>query len=284
MSGEASISAVSRALQAIELLAASPRGVMVSALAQTLGIELSIASRILSTLAAEGYARRDVFGQYVLTYRLVATASRFVDELGFIHLSIPLLQEVADGTGELVQLALREGDDFWYVAKAEGKHQNIRMLSAIGRQVPFHASAIGKAWLGTLAEDEALKLAVARGLKPFTPQTMTSLAELQKELRKVRALGYGVVVEEYIEGGSGVGAVIQVERAGVVGAVSLGAPTFRVTRDDLARLGAEVVQLAQRLASIWPLSGGSLMQAPPGPPAGDERPAPGSRRAQPKRK
>jgi len=266
MSGEASISAVSRALQAIELLAASPRGVMVSALAQTLGIELSIASRILSTLAAEGYARRDVFGQYVLTYRLVATASRFVDELGFIHLSIPLLQEVADGTGELVQLALREGDDFWYVAKAEGKHQNIRMLSAIGRQVPFHASAIGKAWLGTLAEDEALKLAVARGLKPFTPQTMTSLAELQKELRKVRALGYGVVVEEYIEGGSGVGAVIQVERAGVVGAVSLGAPTFRVTRDDLARLGAEVVQLAQRLASIWPLSGGSLMQAPPGPP------------------
>jgi DNA-binding IclR family transcriptional regulator len=272
MSGEAPISAVSRALQAIELLAASPRGLTVSVLAQTLGIELSIASRILSTLAAGGYARRDTFGQYVLTYRLVATASRFVDELGFVDLCIPLLQEVADRTGELVQLALRDGDNLWYVAKAEGKHR-IRMLSAIGREMPLHASAIGKAWLAALDEGEALKLAAARGLKPFASQTITSLSQLQKELRKVRAQGYSVVVEEYMEGGSGVGAVIQAERTGVVGAVSLAAPTFRVTREDLAAFGIEVIQLAQRLASIWPLSGGSLMSTPSVAPLDDERPA-----------
>jgi DNA-binding IclR family transcriptional regulator len=252
-------------------------------LAQTLGIELSIASRILSTLAAGGYARRDTFGQYVLTYRLVATASRFVDELGFVDLCIPLLQEVADRTGELVQLALREGDNLWYVAKAEGKHR-IRMLSAIGREMPLHASAIGKAWLATLGEDEALKLAAARGLKPFASQTITSLSQLQKELRKVRAQGYSVVVEEYMEGGSGVGAVIQAERTGVVGAVSLAAPTFRVTREDLAAFGIEVMQLAQRLASIWPLSGGSLMSAPPVAPLDDERPAPRPPRRGPRRR
>jgi DNA-binding IclR family transcriptional regulator len=270
MAGEATISAVSRALQAIELLAASPRGLTVSVLSQRLGIELSIASRILSTLAGDGYVRRDAFGQHVLTYRLVATASRFVEELGFVDLCIPLLQELADRTGELVQLALREGDDLWYVAKAEGK-QRIRMLSAIGREVPFHASAIGKAWLGTLGEDEALRLASARGLKAFTPHTITSLTQLQKELRRVRAQGYGVVVEEYIEGGSGVGAVIQAERAGVVGAVSIGAPTFRVTRDNLAEFGAEVVQLARRLASIWPMSGGASLTA--GAPVDDAGPA-----------
>lgn len=283
MSGEAQITAVARALQAIELLAASPRGLTVSVLAQTLGIELSIASRILSTFAAGGYVRRDAFGQYVLTYRLVATASRFVDELGFVDLCIPLLQEVADRTGELVQLALRDGDNLWYVAKAEGKHR-IRMLSALGREMPLHASAIGKAWLATLDEDEALRVAAARGLKRFAPQTITSLSQLQKELRKVRAQGYSVVVEEYMEGGSGVGAVIQVERAGVVGAVSLAAPTFRVTRDDLAAFGSEVIQLAQRLASIWPLSGGSLMSAPPVASVDADSPAPRRRRREPRHK
>lgn len=283
------ISAVSRALQAMELLARSPGGLTVSAVAEQLGIELSIASRILSTLATDGYARRDANGLYRLTYRLVATASRFVDEVGFVDLCIPLLQEVADRTGELVQLALREGNDLWYVAKAEGKHR-IRMLSAIGREVPFHASAIGKAWLGTLDEDEALRLAAARGLKAFTTHTITSLTQLQKELRKVRAQGYAVVVEEYMEGGSGVGAVIQAERAGVVGAVSLAAPTFRVTRDHLAEFGAEVVQLAHRLASIWPLSGGSLTAGAPvddanqGAPNGASRAsAPRPRRREPKR-
>jgi len=255
MTREAGISAVSRALQAIEALATSPKGLTVSAVSQRLGIEISIASRILATLAADGYARRGDSGQYVLTYRLVATASRFVEELGFVDLCIPLLQEVADRTGELVQLALRDGDELWYVAKAEGKHR-IRMLSALGREVPLHASAIGKAWLGTMPEEEALTRAAAHGLKPFTPHTITTLSQLRRDLRKVRAQGYGVVVEEYMEGGTGVGAVIPVERVGVVGAVSIGAPSFRVTHDMIAEFGTELIQLAHRLGSMWPVAGG----------------------------
>lgn len=253
---EAPISAVSRALQAIELLAASPKGLTVSELAQQLGIDLSIASRILSTLAAGGYALRTANGQYRLTYKLVATAARFVDELGFVDLCAPLLQEVADRTGELVQLALREGDALWYVAKAEGKHR-IRMLSALGREVPLHATSIGKAFLATMPEEEALKLAAARGLKPLTPHTITTLSRLRAELRKVRSQGYGIVVDEYVEGGLGVGAAIRIDRLGgaVVGAASIAAPRYRVTRDAIAEFGREVITLARRLASIWPLGG-----------------------------
>jgi DNA-binding IclR family transcriptional regulator len=55
-----------------------------------------------------------------------------------------------------------------------------------------------------------LPLHVARGLKSFTPQTITSLSQLQKEVRKVRAQGYGVVVEEYMQGGSGVRSIADV--------------------------------------------------------------------------
>jgi IclR family acetate operon transcriptional repressor len=266
------ISAVSRALQAMELLARSPGGLTVSAVAEQLGIELSIASRILATLAKDGYARRDANGLYRLTYRLVATASRFVDEVGFVELCVPFLQEVADRTGELVQLALAEGDSLWFVAKAEGKHR-IRMLSALGREAPLHASSVGKAWLAMLPENEALRLTLAKGMTRFTPHTITNVSRLQTELRKVRAQGYGVVEQEYIEEGIAVGAAIHVDGLGgaVMGGVSIAAPSFRVTRETVQEFGREMVQLAERVASIWPLGAGvgDLRGVRPDRPASD---------------
>ncbi len=259
MSEHATISAVSRTLQAIEFLAVSPQGATVSAVAEHVGIKLSIASRILATLARDGYARRDAHGHYHLTYRLVAAASRFVEAVGFVDVCIPFLQEVADKTGELVQLALREGDSLWFVAKAEGKHR-IRMLSALGREAPLHASSVGKAWLATLPENEALRLAAARGFTRFTAQTITGVSRLRTELRKVRAQGYSVVEQEYIEEGIAVGAAVRIDRLGdaVVGAVSIAAPNFRVTRETIQEFGREAVQLAQRVATMWPIGAGAV--------------------------
>lgn len=257
LSKHAAISAVSRTMQTLEVLAESPKGISVSALAERLGIELSIASRILATLAADGYARRDAHGEYCLTHKLLATSSRFAEEVGFVDLCTPLLREVADKTGELVQLALLEGDTLWFVAKVEGKHR-IRMLSALGREAPLHASSVGKAWLAALSEDEALELAAAHGLKRFTKHTITTISRLRAELRKVRAQGYGVVEQEYVEGSTAVGAAIRLQRLGgkVVGAVSVAAPSFRVTGEQVAEFGRDMVQLAERLASIWPPDAG----------------------------
>ncbi len=249
----ATISAVSRTVQTLEALAASPKGVAVSALAERLSIEVSIASRILATLAAEGYARREPHGEYTLTHKLLATSSRFAEEVGFIDLCTPLLREVADKTGELVQLALLESATLWFVAKAEGKHR-IRMLSALGRRAPVHATSVGKAWLATLPAEEALRIAAADGLKRFTKHTITSVARLRAELRKVRVQGYGVVEDEYLEGSTAVGAAIRLQRLGgrVVGAVSVAAPSFRVTPDHVSTFGREMVRLAERVTSVWP--------------------------------
>jgi len=255
MTEYSTISAVSRAFQVIEVLADAPAGAQVTEIAERVGIEFSIASRILSTLASEGYVRRDnLSGRYQLTFKLVATISRHIEEAGFPDICMPLLQEMAEKTGELVQLAVLEGTEFWFIAKAEGKHR-IRMLSALGRSAPLHASSIGKAFLASLPEEEALALVSARGLPALAPKTITTLSKLQAELRKTRSLGYAVVQDEYVEGGTAVGAVVRRERGGgaVVGAVSIAAPSFRLKSQALGDLGREVIQLSLRVASMWPV-------------------------------
>lgn len=260
MTEYSTISAVSRALQVIEVLADSPAGAQVTEIAERVGIEFSIASRILTTLALEGVVRRDnSSGRYQLTFKLVATISRYIEEAGFPDICMPLLQGLADKTGELVQLAVLEGTELWYIAKAEGKHR-IRMLSALGRPAPLHASTVGKAFLASLPEEQALALAGARGLAALGPKTITTLSKLQIDLRKTRSLGYAVVQDEYVEGGTAVGAVVRSERAGgaVVGAVSIAAPSFRVKPQALKEFGRDVIELASRVASVWPVDRSSL--------------------------
>jgi len=255
MTEYSTISAVSRAFQVIEVLADSAAGAQVTEIAERVGIEFSIASRILSTLASEGYVRRDSSsGRYQLTFKLAATISRYVEEAGFPDICMPLLQEMADKTGELVQLAVLEGTELWFIAKAEGKHR-IRMLSALGRPAPLHASSIGKAFLASLPEEEAVALVSARGLPTLAPKTITTLSKLQAELRKIRSLGYAVVQDEYVDGGTAVGAIVRRDRAGgtVVGAVSIAGPSFRLKSQALGELGREVIGLASRVASVWPI-------------------------------
>jgi IclR family acetate operon transcriptional repressor len=165
---------------------------------------------------------------------------------------MPLLQEVADSTGELVQLAVLEGTELMFIAKAEGKHR-IRMLSALGRDGPLHASSVGKAYLASLPEDEALRLVAARGMPAFTPHTITTITKLLADLRKVRNLGFAVVEEEYVQGGTAIGAAVRVERlGGVVGGVSIAAPSFRVKGAQIKELGKQMIGLAARVGSIWP--------------------------------
>lgn len=253
MSEYSTISAVARAFQVVEALADAPGGAAVTTIAERVGIEFSIASRILTTLAGEGYVRRDpTSGYYHLTHKLAAAVSRLVEGTGFPDFCMPLLQDVADSTGELVQLAVLEGTELTFVAKAEGKHR-IRMLSALGRDAPFHASSVGKAYLASLPEQEALRLVAARGMPAFTPHTITTISKLLAELRKVRNLGFAVVEEEYIEGGIAIGAVVRVERmGGVVGAVSIAGPSFRVKGAQIKELGKQMISLAERVGSIWP--------------------------------
>jgi DNA-binding IclR family transcriptional regulator len=262
MSEYSTINAVSRAFRVIEVLSDAPDGASVSEIAERADIEFSIASRILSTLASDGYVQRDEStGRYRISHRLVAAITRHVDGTGFPDICMPLLQEMADRCGELVQLAVLEGGDFWYIAKAEGKHR-IRMLSALGRVAPLHASSVGKAFLASLPEEEALAMVAARGMPPITNRTITTLPKLKTELRKVRAQGYAIVDEEYVEGGTAVGALVRLERlkGAIVGAVSIAGPSFRVKGPVIKELARETLGLAERMAAVWPVHRAPLVR------------------------
>lgn len=245
---------MSRTLAAIELLADAIEGVSVQQLSEDLGLEKSIASRLLKSLFDAGYVTRDdSTDTYSLSLRLLAVASRYADRVGFPTVCQPALEKLSDASSELVQLSVVENDGLLLSAYAQARQQ-LAILPALGRNTTLHATASGKAWLATMPEKEALKLALHHGLTEQTPNTITEVGELTEALAKVREDGFALAIGEFTEEVNSIAYPVGSDRLGsVVATVAISAPASRLDRDRIAELVPLVAETAAELEAIWPI-------------------------------
>jgi DNA-binding IclR family transcriptional regulator len=249
----APVASVRRALRVLETLADHPQGVALTELSRRLGYGKGSLSKILDTLERDGFVRRELpGGHFRLSWRLLALAFGHAQRLGVPAVFLPILQSLADETDELVQLAVVEQDQLFFVAKAEGPGQRIRMLPLLGTAAPLHATASGKVWLASLPGARVAAVVRRQGLARLAPGTITARARLAAELEEVRRRGYAIVDEELVAGGRAVAApIVHLER--VAGAVAVSAPVFRMTVEQLRALAPRVTRAARELGAVWPM-------------------------------
>src|SRR6185503_11725815 len=102
----------------------------------------------------------------------------------------------------------------------------------VGMSVPLHCSALGKVLLAYGAAQLSGQLP-GSALERRTDKTVTSEAALRTELATVRARGYAVTDEELEPGLIAVATPIRGYDGAVVAALSVSAPTTRLSRDSL---------------------------------------------------
>jgi DNA-binding IclR family transcriptional regulator len=244
------LSAVSRTLAILEFIGETADGVTVSDVATNLKIEKSITSRILATLTEDGYLVRDSSSSFRLSLKFIGISLRHVDHLGISQLCLPPLRELAQTTGELVQLAITQNGSMVYVAQAEGK-QRIRVLSLLGRTAVLHASTAGKVWLASLPEQEAITIVLKQGFSSQTEKTIRTIDQLRLELARVRKNGYATVNEELVDGACAIGVPIWNARGDrVLGALVLSSPTYRLSKKRTLSLVPTMKAAAAKLTQV----------------------------------
>jgi DNA-binding IclR family transcriptional regulator len=122
------------------------------------------------------------------------TERRFPYELS--NLLIPYLIELYERTADAVSLGVLDGYDMVVLINIRGPQH--RWLPVPEERTPAHSSAIGKLLLGYQANRAAL--AYAGTLAPCTPYTMTSPAQLARQLEKVHRSGVAFANEEHVVG------------------------------------------------------------------------------------
>jgi DNA-binding IclR family transcriptional regulator len=230
------VKSADRALEVLEVLAASPGRRALVDLARELAIPKSSLHGILRTMIRRGWVEADATGvRFGLGVRALQVGAAYLDADDAVGLLAGVLDDLSARFGETVHLGRLDPPYVVYLAKRESVHP-LRLYSAIGRRLPAHATALGKALLAERTEAEVDRL-LQRPLTALTGQTITEARALRADLAAVRERGYAVDREESTEGTTCFAMAVPL-RGPAIDAISLSVPVARVGADTEERMVA----------------------------------------------
>jgi DNA-binding IclR family transcriptional regulator len=244
-----------RCVEVTELMAGGAGPQRLSDIAQALDLPKSATHRLLRELCAQGWmAQDDADGPYRLTLRFGLLGHRVLLGIGLVDLTQPLLQHLADRTRELARLTVATGDGLVWLASAQGAPPGLMYQPSMDGAPVLHATANGKAFLATLEDAAALRLARHGGLGAQRPtrHTLATNAALLADLTRIRVRGYATADQEAELGVTAVAVAIRGTGGTAVGTVSVAGPSLRVSTSRIAELAAALAETARALASVWP--------------------------------
>ncbi len=225
------------------LAALSEEPATASRVAQSHGVSLSTAVRLLQLLADEGFARRDETGRYHVGSQLLQVAYRVVAGMDVREMAAPVLRGLNAQTGQTVHLGYFENPTVIYVDKYAGRSP-VQMYSQIGTPAPLHCTAMGKAVAAYLPEAERSALAASLDYPVNTDRTITSAEDYLRELDTVRQQGYALNLGEHEAVVSAVAAPVKQPDGRVHYAIDLAVPNVLVGEDELRTFVPRVLAAA----------------------------------------
>ena len=245
--------ALDRGLALMERLAGQPDGMALGALADELLIPHSACHRLLSQLSQLGYVRQArARGPYLLTTKIASMGLAFLSSAGVVDIAGPLLERLANESGELVRLAIIDDDRLTWVAKAQGARKGVRYDPDMGMDARLSCTASGHAWLLTLSDERALELVSRQGFgdpKDYGPKAPTTVRALLGFLHAARTRGYAMIDEVFAPGMTAMAAPIL--RQGVAsGVVSIAGPRTRLSTARMHALAPALLAVTTELGVI----------------------------------
>ena len=243
MSNPNGTQAVDRAARLLSEVVHAPDPVTFTELAEVTGLAKSTTSRLLLALERNHLVRRDDHGRFLPGEMFVSFAWRGGADTSLVAVAQPFLDRLGKATGETVNLGVAVGSTVEQIAQVDCTFL-IGGTNWIGRPVPLHASGLGK----VLVAYGAAKLPDGE-LERCTDKTITTEAALRIELAAVRARGYAVTDEELERGLIAFAAPVFRYDGAVVAALSVSAPTTRMTRETAANAARHCVDEAAGLSA-----------------------------------
>ena len=179
----------------------------------------------------------DAAGGYRLGLGLVPLAGYVLNRFPVRARAGQLLRELRDGTGETAWLGVLDGHRITFLDQASSPHVTVN-VDWVGVRQELTEGVTGRLLLA-YQPGEVIDRLVAEA-----PPAAPGLSET--ELAAVRRLGYAVRVGDAEDGYTGVAVPIRDEQGGVVAAIALGGPRFRV---DERRLRKELLPAALQAAA-----------------------------------
>jgi IclR family transcriptional regulator, acetate operon repressor len=240
---ELRLQTVDRALTLLSYLNANERPHQLRELAAALMMDKAVMHRLLRTMIAHAYVVQDAG---TAAYRLGPRAralGRHGDQADIFGIAREPMRELAAETGCSTFLTLPLVRDTVCVDRVEANAM-VRVSYDIGRRLPYHAGAPGKALLAAFAPARRQRALGDKLLERHTARSITSRSELDRELARIGRRGFATSVGEIEENISGVAAVIYEASGEPAAALSISGVSVILRETMFADLGARLMRAA----------------------------------------
>jgi IclR family transcriptional regulator, KDG regulon repressor len=185
------VPAVARALDILELFLDGTDSLSAPEIMARTGLPRTTVHELVTTLTHRSYLATvpEHAHRYRLGVRSFQLGSAYADRIDLAREGQDIAREVAEACDETVHLAVLDGTGVVYIAKVDSTH-SVRMVSAVGRRLPAHCTAVGKMLLSGLPPEAFDALFPAdRPLPAMTAKSITSVAQLKRQLAEIRRRG-----------------------------------------------------------------------------------------------
>jgi DNA-binding IclR family transcriptional regulator len=233
----------------------------VGELATLTGLHKSIVTRLMATMAHEGFVVQDpATRRYMIGPMLFSAGSLYEPAAMYREVSEPVLNELATRCRYTCGIGVPIGAEVIMVAVVEAPvTDGIRVTMSVGTRRPAYIGSTGKVILSGMADHQVRSILGDGSLKQWTPNTPASVDLLLRELVDIRQRGYATNREESRLGSGGVAAPI-VDRLGAVTAgLFITFPVQFVPQDAMHALAELAVEAARRISRQL---GGAILSVP----------------------
>ncbi len=243
------VKSVDKAINLLDVLTSSKKPMTLGKLSHDTGIPLSTARRLLLTLMEHRLVNQnDEDSLYSPGFRLFEMAYRVFNDMNLITLSAPILDQLNNETKLTIHLGILEGDKVVYVDKREADRP-VRMYSAVGRHAPIHCTALGKALIAFIPDDDLDQIIKKTGLPRHTERTITSRDKLLEDLALIKKRGYSLDIAEQQDMIYCIGAPIRDHKGNVIASISMTTTIYDRRSEKIEKLAPLLIHGANKISS-----------------------------------
>jgi DNA-binding IclR family transcriptional regulator len=239
------VKSADRVLDLFELLARRSNGLSHAALADALEIPKSSLTQLLKTVSGRGYVNYSAEDKhYRLGGRFASMARLTSRSLDLITQAQPILEEVTDKTRESSALNVIKGQQAEVVATVSSTQRLVSHMR-LGDLAPLYATSGGKIMLANLPEAQREDYINSVQFEAITANTVTSKAQLRKQLDLARREGVAFSFEEFTPGIIGLAKAVLTEEGEPLGSINVAMPAVRFS-EQLKELIITVLTQAEK--------------------------------------
>ena len=206
--------------------------------------------RMLQQLEGAGLLQREGDGRHYGTgTRLRRLAENLLLNDSHHGARHAVLRHLVEEVGESCNITALSGGEVVYLDRVETAAP-LRFYLHPGSRVPAHCSASGKVFLAQMSPAQRRRLLAHAPLEKYTAKTVTELAKIEREIKRVQADGFALDDEEFLPGLLCLAVPVPASAGLSNLCVAVQAPVMRLTAAKAKRLLPALQRAALALSRI----------------------------------